>query len=52
MDVGARDLLAAEGADPWGENWQLIWTAMVAGYRDATTDLLRIAGVRGQDTLQ
>ena len=52
MDVGARDLLAAKGADSCGENWQLIWTAMEAGYRDTTTVLLRASGLLGRHALQ
>ena len=52
MDVGARDLLAAKGADPCGENWLAIWTAMEAGYRETTDGLLRSSGFRVGGTLQ
>jgi len=51
MDVAARDLLAAQGAEPLGANWQAIWTAMEAGYRETTASLLRAHGLRGEDTL-
>lgn len=52
MDIGARDLLAAQGADPSGENWQAIWTSMEMGYREATAGLLRAAGHRIGEMLQ
>ena len=52
MDVGARDLLALKGADPCGESWQLIWTAMEVGYRETTDSLLRSSGFRVGGTLQ
>jgi hypothetical protein len=52
MDIGARDRLVAQGANPSGENWQAIWTAMEMGYREAMADLLRASGHRMGETLQ
>lgn len=52
MDVGARDLLAARGADPEGENWQAIWEALETGYRETMAGLLKASRQRGGGTLQ
>ena len=46
MEISSRDLLAAKGADPDGENWRAIWTAMESRYRQVMMDLLRVSGLR------
>jgi hypothetical protein len=52
MEIGSRDLVAAKGADPDGENWRAIWTAMESRYRQMMTDLLRVSGLRVGEKLQ
>lgn len=52
MEITSRDLLAARGSDPDGDNWRAIWTAMESRYRLTMADLLRVAGLRGEETLQ
>jgi len=52
MEIASRDLLAAKGADPDGDNWRVIWTAMEARYRQMMMDLLRVSGLRVGEKLQ
>ena len=52
IEINSRDLVAAQGADPDGENWRAIWTAMECGYRQRMMDLLRVSGVRIEEKLQ
>ncbi|XYD12684.1 hypothetical protein R1A27_34670 (plasmid) [Methylobacterium sp. NMS12] len=52
MEIASRDLLAAKGADPDGENWLAIWTAMEGRYRQMMMDLLRVSGLRVGEKLQ
>jgi hypothetical protein len=52
MEISSRDLLAAKGSDPDGENWLAIWTAMEARYRSRMLDLLRICGLSFGEKLQ
>ena len=52
IEINSRDLVTAQGADPDGENWRTIWTAMECGYRQRMMDLLRVSGVRIGEKLQ
>lgn len=52
MEIASRDLLATKGADPDGEDWSAIWTAMESRYRDTMVDLLRGSGLRVGEKLQ
>lgn len=52
LEIVSRDKVISRGADPSGENWQAIWTAMETGYRETMARLLRAAGSRGGGTLQ
>ena len=52
MEISSRDLVAAKGADPDGENWRAIWAAMEHGYRRTMTDMLRASGLRAGEKLQ
>ncbi|MCJ2065891.1 hypothetical protein MKK63_24750 [Methylobacterium sp. J-088] len=52
MEIGSRDIVVAQGADPDGENWQAIWAAMESRYRQMMTELLRVSGLRVGEKLQ
>jgi hypothetical protein len=52
MEIASRDLLIAKSADPDGEQWRAIWTAMEDQYRQTMADLLRASGLRTGETLQ
>ncbi|WFT83417.1 MULTISPECIES: hypothetical protein [unclassified Methylobacterium] len=52
IDLSARDMIRARGADPDGEHWSELWSAMERGYREKMIELTRAAGPRSGGSLQ
>ena len=52
INIAACDALMGKGGDPYGAQWQSVWTEMEASYRETIDKLLDISKMHAEGALQ